>query len=1270
MSKIKILLIMLSFVAVPFQSGAASLNMIDYTAYPPFASSRTTPNVLIIFDNSNSMDEAFNGNAAGSFSSDSKAVTGKNALIDIINEFQGKLRIGVMSYRQSGADSAYIHNSPYFASYDPVSGCSDPPPECVDYCRTGDSGSKSTCETSCQTNNPVFDVDYFDEIITNYSIGSEERDRYCGLVYPKTNNIPNPDDPSNNIYFKQALPFYADANYNEVFCYSDSYNPNENAPWDSYACYRDKTGTSDGDSGYSSLWFNSIFWPTDTDFAAGFADFGRRMSWYYIGRTWFRNDSPGDGYLNEPVDDVDEAHLTALLAKLEPHENNETGYMTCADPGNSCDHIIMAGLTPTAGTLQTATDYFEGAESPIQYECQKNFIVYVTDGLPSVNENGGTDTADNLMPNVLAKLDSLRNITKDLEGTDYTFDVRTYVLGVGLTDNAKLKLDDMAMQGGTDVNGQAYYADDAAGLSDSLKKIFYNLSKESSSGTAVSVLATTGEGEGAIYQAYFLPEKLEGIEPRKWLGYVQALFVDKYGNLREDTNDNDTLDLTSDYIVEMGYDTDLGSIVDKYADADGDGVKDTPDSPVSTVSLDDISALWKGGDRLWDRDASDRTIFTTLDGYTSIDFTATNAAGLQNDLRAFDVTEAANIINWVRGDDLTDIIDSSHDDGYRKRDLTIDEINKVWKLGDIIHSTPTIVSKAVENYDLLYGDLEYADYRSKHLTRRMVLYAGANDGMLHAFNAGCFNSTEHKFYSDVNSSGVCFDDATEPLGHELWAFIPHNVMPHLKWNTMPGYTHVYNVDLKPKVTDIKVFEPDDKHVSGYGTILIGGLRYGGNDIQWCSINPDVLCTQDSQCSTVGAGTCTGGSASPEYYALDVTDPADPRILWSFTNADLGLSMSNPSIAKIGDSWYAIFGSGATDFDTGADLTAFQAGTLFVLDLSSGTDGVISSWVLNDNYWKISTGNATSFLSDAINVDVDMDFDTDVVYIGENYQQGSNWNALMQRITTNKGTNEPSTWKLSTLANVGTLSSGNDKSLKITSAPSVAMDNNANLFVYFGTGQYYGANDKNQIDTGGFYALKDSCWGGDCDTAVTSILDVSASSVDTGGDVVVSGSCGGAVSTWPDLLTASYACGGWAIYFEDLSEQVDFTGETLSHSGERVLGKPLVLGGLVLWTTFIPGADICANIGESNIYAVYYATGTSYNNYVFKEQANQANPSSTVARVKKLGSGMPSSISAQITSGGTAKGFVQQSTGSILEIESITPLSITSGVTGWKNKKIE
>lgn len=826
----------------------------------------------------------------------------------------------------------------------------------------------------------------------------------------------------------------------------------------------------------------------------------------------------------------------------------------------------------------------------------------------------------------------------------------------GFTDKNNNNIPDL--QSEWDKNGDGtpdtyFYASNPLKLESQLRKALLAISAKASSGTAVSVLATTGEGEGAVYQAYFYPEKIieETGDSRNWLGYLNAIFVDKYGNLREDTNNNDSLDLTSDYIIDMSYNTSQGTRINKYLDANGDGARDS-DTPVAVVELDNVNTIWKGGDTLWKTNPDNRTIFTSQNGYTAVDFITSNAATLEPYLRAADSTEAQNIIEWIRGDDLPGVTDAGHLSGYRERSVTINNTTNVWKLGDIIYSTPSVVARPMENYDLLYGEASYSNFRQAHLKRRHVVYVGANDGMLHAFNGGCFDAASHKYYPDVDVSGNC-TTGSHSLGEELWAYIPRGLLPHLKWLTDSSYMHVYYVDSRPKITDVRIFNADSTHVDGWGTILIGGFRYGGKDISWTS----------------------GGnnySASPEYFAIDITDPLNPRLLWTFSNSDLGLSMSYPAVAKIADQWFVIFGSGPTDYDINSNLTGYQNGNIFALKISGGSNGVIKSWTENTNFWKIQTGNSNTFLSDPITVDVDIDYDVDVVYIGENYLQGSTWNGLMKRITTNKGSlTDPSLWTLSTIANVSDIAGNNDVVKRITSAPSAAMDNRANLWLYFGTGQFFGNLDKNLTDTGAFYAVKDGCWNGSCSTSYTNLLDISTASVTTDGIVSgISGACGGGASTWGTLLTASQSCDGWSMFFSSVGENVDFSGNAISHNGERMLAKPLVLGGLVTWATYIPGTDVCSYEGESNVYAVYYKTGTAYKDYVFKDQKEQTNPSNTVARVKKLGAGMPSSLSAQVTASGTAKGFVQQSTGSILEIENVTPISLQSGVTGWRSEQIQ
>jgi hypothetical protein len=164
-------------------------------------------NALIILDNSNSMDEDFLGNAVGSWNPDSKAAAGKGVLNDLVNTYAGPMRLGLMTYRLPAAEKGYIGNAYYFVSYAPRSYCPTPVDACGEYCRTGDPVARDGCETACRAHNSLFDAGYIDDSISGFAVGSAERNRYCALVYPKTNRMINPTDLNHFFYYRQALPF-------------------------------------------------------------------------------------------------------------------------------------------------------------------------------------------------------------------------------------------------------------------------------------------------------------------------------------------------------------------------------------------------------------------------------------------------------------------------------------------------------------------------------------------------------------------------------------------------------------------------------------------------------------------------------------------------------------------------------------------------------------------------------------------------------------------------------------------------------------------------------------------------------------------------------------------------------------------------------------------------------------------------------------------------------------------------------------------------------
>jgi len=139
----------------------------------------------------------------------------------------------------------------------------------------------------------------------------------------------------------------------------------------------------------------------------------------------------------------------------------------------------------------------------------------------------------------------------------------------------------------------------------------------------------------------------------------------------------------------------------------------------------------------------------------------------------------------------------------RDRQVTVNGALHVWKLGDVVNSTPTIVGAPKEALRHSVRDSGYRHFVAKWANRRQQAYVGANDGLLHAFNTGYYHRgddpttttvIEHGWYTTGpadNSSGV-------GLGEKVWGYVPYHLLPQLEWYTRTDYTHVSYVDLKRK----------------------------------------------------------------------------------------------------------------------------------------------------------------------------------------------------------------------------------------------------------------------------------------------------------------------------------------------------------------------------------------------------------------------------------------------------------------------------------------
>ncbi|MDX1778570.1 MAG: PilC/PilY family type IV pilus protein, partial [Thermodesulfobacteriota bacterium] len=510
-----------------------------------------------------------------------------------------------------------------------------------------------------------------------------------------------------------------------------------------------------------------------------------------------------------------------------------------------------------------------------------------------------------------------------------------------------------------------------------------------------------------------------------------------------------------------------------FSDSDGDGIADRS-APDTLLPLEAIAPLWEAGEKLALKDAETRLIKSFVDGDSDgevdlgefLDFTSDNAVELRPYLRAADEEEAADIIQFMRGEMIP---------RFRNRSREGEGMEQVWKLGDIVHSSPAFSSHPFENYHLLYGDVTYEAFFQRWRERPLTIFAGANDGMIHAFNGGTYNQGDDPLTPDTIEKGW-YDLEQQGLngttmGDEKWAYIPYNLLPHLKWLTRSDYTHVYYVDCKAKVTDARIFTDsngnplDSDHPHGWGTLLIGGTGVGGKAM---------VLTDD-----FGSGR-EERSFGPSYFALDITNPENPQLLWEFTHPALGFTTGYPAIVRIeaekglqqpqDDRWFVLFGSGPTGYAG----TSNQPACLFIVDLKTGK--LVRLIVLD---------GTTGFLSGFISIDYDLDYNTDIIYTGSSLFSQEEWRGAVYRLSTRRCTditcNDPEGWHYSTNPDNWTFSQVITTLQPITAPPNASLDEKHNLWIYWGTGRYYGFLDHNNRGVQNrFFAIKDPCFRGNCE----------------------------------------------------------------------------------------------------------------------------------------------------------------------------------------------
>lgn len=562
----------------------------------------------------------------------------------------------------------------------------------------------------------------------------------------------------------------------------------------------------------------------------------------------------------------------------------------------------------------------------------------------------------------------------------------------------------------------------------------------------------------------------------------------------------------------------------------------------------------------------------TWNGLAGVDFTWANlSANQQNALKTPNCSATLTgdscgqaRLDWLRGGNGQE---QANGGPFRNR-------SKV--LGDIINSDPVFV--AAENFGYVVwpesdaGGEVYLQFLADKRTRKKMLYVGANDGMLHAFNAD--------------------------TGEEQFAYVPAGVYENLSKLTDPAYSHRYFVDGSPLAWD--------------ACIGAGG-----------SFTTSAGTTVSTSCAWRTVLVGSSGAGGKTIYALDITNPTDANFgnpLWEFSDDDLGYLAGSPQVVKLtsGD-WAVIFGNGYRSKNCEDLLNNVTANPnrnckakLFAVNLKTGA--LIPGFPIDTGAG--DAANPNGIVSPPALYDVsgrmlgnDSDSGTmlgDGIYVGD--LQGNLW----------RFTRQGNNWKAaySSGGNPAPLfiaKDGSGKRQPITAPleigePPVA---GQGVMIFFGTGRYFATTDTTDTSRQTFYGIWDDG---------TKITYANRNDVLQPQTITDESSAFGReirmVSDNPVIWTGNGAKRGWYL---------DLVPPGGSNQGERVVSAPLLRFGRAIFSTLIPFADPCSAGGTSWLMELDAQTGARLGYSVFDlnkdglfntaDYANAGNSSTPVSGLK-------------------------------------------------------
>ena len=438
--------------------------------------------------------------------------------------------------------------------------------------------------------------------------------------------------------------------------------------------------------------------------------------------------------------------------------------------------VSAGGGTKASDWAKQASDYYlHSSLSPVDSNltCQNSYVLVIGDGYWWYHNDA----------------------KKIVEGLLNNHKIKTFTVayGGGISSTGISNFRDMAKAGGTN---DVIIANTTASLKSQLKAAISQIIASKLSFTAPAITATIEKG-GSLFQAQF-----DYVQNKEWQGTLTRTAINSSGVL--DTTDVGNWS-AADKLPNPGNRKVWTQIIN------GADYK-TDYNNFTGANWDDINTMFQ----LTNNEVSGYHSLTDEPVNSRRCANATNVSGPVEDGTDDDIK---GLINFIRGEDYFDY------DG----DCNLNE-TRTNPIGDIYHSELVVVGPpqaetafVKTNQEAYWRSINgYDTWASGLATREEVIYVGANDGTLHAFEA--------------------------KTGKEKWAFVPPLIVPSLPlmMNTNlnrstpagGGSNAIFGVDGSPVVHDM-YFQSPHGGAKDWHTILFipygrGGAGFSALDIT----NPD------------------------------------------------------------------------------------------------------------------------------------------------------------------------------------------------------------------------------------------------------------------------------------------------------------------------------------------------------------------------------------------------------------------------------------------------